>query len=97
MRYAGSLLSMRRNRAHEPLGGVAGAGLPGSDVESGAVFFFGSSSRNLLSSSSVNPLAASDLSRCLAVRAASSLGACNNVRRQEDDQLGLGLALLLSA
>ena len=36
---------------------------------------FGNSSRNLLSSSSVNPLTASDLCRSLADSAASSLGA----------------------
>ena len=45
-----------------------GAGLPGFGVASGEVFFFGNSSRNLFSSSSVNPLIASDRSRSLAAQ-----------------------------
>src|ERR1035441_7123851 len=73
MQYACSA-STWRHPGHEPLGGNMGAALPDFGVASGEAFFFGNSSRNLLSSSSVNPLAASDLCLSLAESAASSFG-----------------------
>src|ERR1035441_162894 len=73
MQYACSA-STWRHPGHEPLGGNMGVPLPDFGVASGEAFFFGNSSRNLLSSSSVIPLAASDLCLSLAESDASSSG-----------------------